>query len=68
MDKITVLSWYTTDSVGSGEPANWYRLDEKGAGDRLFQHLIDNAECDGRDKFELLQVTEKEWKKAELED
>lgn len=62
METVRVLAWYQEDCA---EPASWYRIDEPGEGDRFFRDLKNNAENDGREKFEYKEVTSDEWAKAE---
>lgn len=62
MNKVMIVSWSNPDSA---EPANWYQVKDIEEGKRFFQNLIDNAENDGREKLELIFVTQEEWAEAE---
>lgn len=59
---IKVIEW---DQEGGVEGPVVYRLDDVTEGSRFFQHLLDNAEVDGRERFKVREVTEAEW--AEIE-
>jgi len=61
-EKIKVIEWETEDC---GEGPLVYRLDEAGEGDRFFQHVLDNAELDGRERFTLKEMTKEEWAECE---
>jgi hypothetical protein len=58
MKKILAMQWSTE---GCTEAPYVFRLDAPGEGDRFFKVLSDNAERDGREKFELVEFTEKQW-------
>lgn len=60
--KIKVIQWRTK---GYYEPALVYRLDDKTMGKKFFQHLIDNAEVDGREQFRVYEMTQKQWDACE---
>lgn len=62
MDKVKVLAF---NNVDRAEPDDLWRLDDPSEGQRFFQYLMDNAEFDGRETFELKELTQAEWAEAE---
>ncbi len=56
--KVQIMVWKTD---GSNEPEIWYRLDDSSDAKRFFKNLFDNAEMDGREQFQIKEVTVQEW-------
>lgn len=59
--KIQVMVWRTDGA----DESTWYRLSNPNEGQQFFEHLLANAELDGRESFDLIEVSEEEWQKAE---
>lgn len=59
-DKIPVMEW-TRYGVDPSEPVLVYRVDDPEAGKRFFQHLNDNAKCDGGERFEFKVYSQARW-------
>lgn len=59
--KVKVIQWRTK---GCYEPGLVYRLDDKTSSKKFFQHLLDNAETDGREIFHVFEMTQKQWEKC----